>query len=80
MGIEYGCRTVLIYSPSDLSCYWNHAEHGLSNPAVIKAIRVGQNVIDYVTGREMPADKLAVRELRNLKADAPKRGACASPS
>jgi hypothetical protein len=75
MGIEYGCRTVLIYSPSDLSCYWNHSEHGLSNPAVIKAVRVGQNVIDYVTGREMPADKLAVRELHSVKADTPKRGA-----
>jgi hypothetical protein len=74
-GIEYGCRTVLIYSPVDLSCYWNQAEHGLSNPAVIKAIRVGQNIVDYITGREMPADKLAVRELRNFKADAPKRGA-----
>jgi hypothetical protein len=74
-GIEYGCRTVLIHSPHDLSCFWNQAEHGLSNPAVIKAIRVGQNIIDYVTGREMPADKLAVRELRSFKADAPKRGA-----
>jgi len=74
-GIEYGCRTVLIYSPSDLSCYWNQAEHGMTNPAVIKAVRVGQNVIDYVTGREMPADKLAVREVRNFKTDAPKRGA-----
>jgi len=74
-GIEYGCRTVLIYSPSDLSCYWNQAEHGMTNPAVIKAVRVGQNVIDYVTGREMPADKLAVREVRELKKDAPKRGA-----
>ncbi|MGO9470951.1 MAG: DUF4159 domain-containing protein [Isosphaeraceae bacterium] len=74
-GIEYGCRTVLIYSPSDLSCYWNQAEHGMTNPAVIKAVRVGQNIVDYVTGRAMPADKLAVREVRNFKADAPKRGA-----
>jgi hypothetical protein len=74
-GIEYGCRTVLIYSPVDLSCFWNQAEHGYSNPAVIKAVKIGQNVIDYVTGREMPADKLAVRELRNFKTDTPKRGA-----
>ena len=22
-GIEHGCRTVVIYSPEDLSCYWN---------------------------------------------------------
>ena len=23
LGIEHGCRTVVIYSPADLSCYWN---------------------------------------------------------
>ena len=25
-GIEHGCRTVVIYSPTDLSCYWNQME------------------------------------------------------
>jgi hypothetical protein len=45
------------------------------NPAVILANRVGQNVIDYATGREMPADKLVVREVRNLKGQPPQRGA-----
>jgi hypothetical protein len=74
-GIEHGCRTVVIYSPVDLSCYWNQSETSPSNPAVIKAIKIGQNVIDYATGREMPADKLTVREVRNFKDDAPKRNA-----
>ncbi len=74
-GIEHGCRTIVIYSPRDLSCYWNQIEHTVANPAVVKAVRVGQNVIDYATGREMPADKLAVSDLLNLKADLPKRGA-----
>ena len=74
-GIEHGCRTVVIYSPMDLSCYWNQAETSPANTGVIKAIKVGQNVIDYATGREMPADKLTVREVQNFKADAPKRGA-----
>jgi hypothetical protein len=32
-------------------------------------------VIDYATGREMPADKLVVREVRDLRKDVPKRGA-----
>ncbi|HZW30878.1 MAG TPA: DUF4159 domain-containing protein, partial [Isosphaeraceae bacterium] len=73
-GIEHGCRTVVIYSPLDLSCYWNQAEHSPANPAVIKAVKVGQNVIDYATGREMPADKLVVRDVRNLKGEPPKRG------
>ena len=59
----------------DLSCYWNQSETQPANTGVIKAIKVGQNVIDYATGREMPADKLTVREVHNFKADAPKRGA-----
>jgi hypothetical protein len=74
-GIEHGCRTVVIYSPMDLSCYWNQAERSSSNPAVIKAIKVGQNVIDYATGREMPADKLTIREVHNFKSDQGKRSA-----
>ncbi len=74
-GIEHGCRTVVIYSPRDLSCYWNQAEHSPTNTAVILATRVGQNIIDYVTGRELPADKLVVREVHDFKADSAKRGA-----
>ena len=74
-GIEHGCRTVVIYSPTDLSCYWNQLEHSPANPAVIRSTKVGQNVIDYATGREMPADKLVVRETHNVKMDSPKRGA-----
>jgi hypothetical protein len=74
-GIEHGCRTVVIYSPADLSCYWNQAETAPTNTGVIKAKMIGENVIDYATGREMPADKLAVRDIHNLKAVAPKRKA-----
>ena len=55
------CRTAVIYSPTDLSCYWNQSEHDPANPAVIRAIKVGQNVIDYVTGRKLPPDKLSDR-------------------
>jgi hypothetical protein len=73
-GIEHGCRTVVIYSPRDLSCFWNQLEHSAADPAVIKAKMVGQNVIDYATGRELPADKLTVREVRG-KIEAPKRDA-----
>jgi hypothetical protein len=74
-GIEHGCRTLVIYSPTDLSCYWNQSEHSPANPAVTSAVKLGQNVIDYATGREMPADKLVIDDLVNFKADAPKRGA-----
>lgn len=74
-GIDFGCRTVLVYSPGMLAAYWNHAESQPTNPAVDRAIRVGQNIVDYATGRELPADKLAVREVRDFKADSPRRGA-----
>jgi hypothetical protein len=74
-GVEHGCRTVVIYSPKDLSCYWNQTERSPTNTAVILATKVGQNIVDYATGRELPADKLTVREFHNFKADRVERGA-----
>jgi hypothetical protein len=74
-GIDYGCRTVVIYSPGDLSCFWNQMDSAPGNPAVVRASRVGQNVIDYATGRELPADKLAPREVVRDRLEPPKRGA-----
>jgi hypothetical protein len=60
-GIRRGARTLVVYSPEDLSCYWNQIKHSPSNPAVIRAIKIGQNVIDYATEREVPPDKLETR-------------------
>jgi hypothetical protein len=74
-GIEHGCRTVVIYSPQDLSCFWNQMENEPDNASVVKCRRVGENVVDYATGRELPADKLAVREVARLDVQPPKRGA-----
>ncbi len=75
-GIEHGCRTVAIYSPRDLSCYWNQSEASPTNTAVIRSMRIAQNVVDYATGRELPPDKLVTREVHNLQnLAAPKRGA-----
>ncbi len=74
-GVEHGCRTVLIYTPEDLSCYWNQSESQPANPAVLKAIKVGQNIVDYATGREMPADKLTARSVVDLKQGIAPRGA-----
>jgi len=74
-GIEYGCRTVLIYSPADLSCFWNQMDAKPSHPRVIKAQRIGLNIVDYATGREPPPDKLVVREVRDFRLESPKRGA-----
>ncbi len=74
-GIEHGCRTVVIYSPKDLSCFWNQRNNYPENPAVIIAEHVGQNVIDYATGRELPPDKLAPREVAKTATEKPVRGA-----
>ena len=32
-------------------------------------------MVDYATGRELPADKLAVREVNDFRREDPKRGA-----
>ncbi len=74
-GIEHGCRTVVIYSPRDLSCFWNQLERSPGNDAVAHALKIGQNVVDYVTGREMPRDKLTSREIKLSRPEAPQRGA-----
>jgi len=74
-GIEHGCRTVVIYSPDDLSCYWNQMETEPNHPRVDLSARLGQNIVDYATGRELPADKLAAREVGAIGVDLPKRGA-----
>ncbi len=74
-GIEHGCRTVVLYSPDDLSCYWNQLENAPGHPAVRSATALGENIVDYVTGREMPADKLAVHDIAHFKEDRPRRGA-----
>jgi hypothetical protein len=58
-GMRHGGRTAVVYSPKDLSCYWGHAEQGSTNAAVINAIHLGQNVIDTLTNRKLPLDKLS---------------------
>ncbi len=74
-GIDIGCRTAVIYSPDDLSCYWNQAEKEPGDPSLIAACRVGQNVVELATGRELPADKLEPREVVKGRQEPPKRGA-----
>ncbi len=61
LGIRRAARTVVIYSPKDLSCYWNQSEQERDNPAVKKAVAIGQDVVDYLTGRTLPPDKLSER-------------------
>jgi hypothetical protein len=53
-GIQFGGRTAVIYSSTSLSCYWNQAHRDRSNPAVIQAVKLGQNLVEYATGHRVP--------------------------
>ena len=59
-GIDLGCRTSVIYSPQDLSCYWELGRPGREkqySPAVRAQIQaaqgVGANILAYATNREV---------------------------
>jgi hypothetical protein len=56
MGLQMGCKTVLVYSPQDMSCYWemNKREEGRGKVA----FRLGVNIVAYATGREPPRPRL----------------------
>jgi hypothetical protein len=58
-GIDYGCRTCVVYSQEDLSCYWELAQPGRreDHPQPVAerirdALAVGVNVLTYATNRE----------------------------
>ncbi|HEY1861486.1 MAG TPA: DUF4159 domain-containing protein, partial [Gemmataceae bacterium] len=62
-GIERGCKTVVVYCPNDLSCWW---ESNLVQPDPKKdpdgrgreAFQLGANIIAYATGLEPPPPRL----------------------
>jgi hypothetical protein len=56
LGLEMGCKTVLVYSPQDLSCRWE--SNKLDNGEVLQAFRLGANIIAYATGMEPPRPRL----------------------
>ncbi|MEX2091489.1 MAG: DUF4159 domain-containing protein, partial [Pirellulales bacterium] len=57
--VEYGCRTSVVYSTEDLSCYWELAQPGRPedypeavDERIDDALAVGINVLTYATNRE----------------------------
>jgi hypothetical protein len=60
-GIEYGCKTVVVYSPQDLSCQWeaNLFKEGRGQ----LAFRLGGNIVAYATGMEPPQPRLTPTEV-----------------
>jgi hypothetical protein len=58
-GVEYGCRTCVVYADQDLSCYWELGQPGRWShyPDAVKqhiadALAIGVNVLTYATNRE----------------------------
>ena len=80
-GIEHGCRTVVIYSPTDLSCYWNQMEHSPNNPAVDQRDQ-GRPERDRLRHRPRDARRQAGRPRGHgpQEGRAQARAPCGSPS
>ncbi|MAT15863.1 MAG: hypothetical protein CMJ46_11415 [Planctomyces sp.] len=64
-GVDYGCRTTIIYSPDDLGCLWELWNRNAPPNRTVKvsqmiteANQVGANVAAYATGREPPQKNL----------------------
>jgi hypothetical protein len=67
-GISRGCKTVLVYSPEDLSCHWESNDYdgrskGPAAPRSMLAFQTGANVVAYATGLEPPEDKGTIKPL-----------------
>ena len=62
-GVDFGCRTSIVYAPYDHSCRWNKwmRNDTRTNPDIKlqigKSMMLGINVVAYATGRELK-DKL----------------------
>ncbi len=68
MGIERGCRTVLVFSPIPLAGFWeeNRFQPEFGRPAVNrgqKAFRLASNIIAYATNLELPKPRLTKTKL-----------------
>src|SRR6202020_930674 len=55
-GLNQGCKTILLYSPQDLSCRWESGK--VDDPRCIQAFRLGLNIIAYATGMQPPQERL----------------------
>ena len=73
-GVDFGCRTAIVYSPEDIGCGWNKwCVSELPNRKlelkgfISKSTRIGINVVAYSTGRE-PLNKVDQAERAKLAA------------
>lgn len=81
-GVDFGCRTSIMYSPEDLGClwdYWSRVDPPNRNvnlkTRIIRATQIGVNVMAYATGREPPAKPDAPQTVaENTELDNVERG------
>ncbi len=80
-GVDFGCRTSIIYCPDDLGCLWQKwlkQEPANRNPALSQRIargtQIGINVLAYATGREPPEKLSEALQRRGDQAEAVERG------
>ena len=67
-GVEFGCRTAIVYAPKDHGCRWDAWNRALPEsytPGVrtdiLQSMQLGSNILSYATGREL-VDKLSSPE------------------
>jgi hypothetical protein len=75
LGVDFGCRTSIMYSPEDLACLWDYwakvdpRDRNIQLKAkIVRATQIGVNIMAYATGRE-PPDKTQVREVTARESD-----------
>lgn len=66
-GVHMGCKTVIVYSPQDLSCRWEANQ--TADAAGQLAFRLGGNIIAYATGLELPKPRLTKIDVIDTKDD-----------
>ena len=68
--LQMGCRTVMLYSPQDLSCHWesNRYKEGVTK----RAFELGANIIAFATGRTPPQPRLTPIELVSASKELPR--------
>lgn len=61
-GVDFGCRTPVIFIPEDVGCYWSRwsrfdppGRRPATKQRIEEAMKVAANVIAYVTGRQPPS-------------------------
>jgi hypothetical protein len=67
LGIKLGCKTVVVYSPQDLSCLWEANQSTTGRGQF--AFRLGANIVAYATGMEKPKARLTPVEVINDRGD-----------